>query len=183
MVYKSIAVFCGSKSGSNPLFEQHASELGTMLGEHNTTLIYGGGRKGLMGAVADGVMGKGGKVMGVIPEILIGWEQQHLGITNLQIVADMHSRKKIIYDMCDAAIILPGGFGTLDELFEILTWNTLKIHDKKIILLNTAGFYDNMIAHVNTMEQSGFLYEKWTDRIEVCGSPQAIFDSLGVDKR
>jgi uncharacterized protein (TIGR00730 family) len=113
---------------------------------------------------------------------LIGWEQQHLGITNLQIVADMHSRKKIIYDMCDAAIILPGGFGTLDELFEILTWNTLKIHDKKIILLNTAGFYDSMIAHINQMEQSGFLYERWTDRIEVCDSPKAIFDSLGVSK-
>ena len=182
MDYKSIAVFCGSKSGVNPMFEQHASELGTMLGENNITLIYGGGRKGLMGAVADAVMKKDGKVMGVIPELLIGWEQQHLGITNLQIVADMHSRKKIIYDMCDAAIILPGGFGTLDELFEILTWNTLKIHDKKIILLNTAGFYNNMIAHINQMEQSGFLYEKWTDRIEVCDSPKAIFDSLDVNK-
>lgn len=182
MDYKSIAVFCGSRSGVNPMFEQHASELGTMLGEHNITLIYGGGRKGLMGAVADGVMATGGKVMGVIPELLIGWEQQHLGITNLQIVADMHSRKKIIYDMCDAAIILPGGFGTLDELFEILTWNTLKIHDKKLILLNTAGFYDNMIAHVNQMEQSGFLYEKWTDRIEVCNTPQAINLALGVSK-
>jgi uncharacterized protein (TIGR00730 family) len=182
MDYKSIAVFCGSKSGENFLFAQHASELGSFMGEKNITLIYGGGRKGLMGAVADAVMAKGGKVMGVIPELLIGWEQQHLGITDLQIVADMHSRKKIIYDLCDAAIILPGGFGTLDELFEILTWNTLKIHDKKIILLNSAGFYNNMIAHINQMEQSGFLYEKWTDRIEVCETPQAIFDSLGVSK-
>jgi uncharacterized protein (TIGR00730 family) len=181
MDYKSIAVFCGSKSGENPLFEQHASELGEFLGSNNITLIYGGGRKGLMGAVADAAMLKGGKVMGVIPELLIGWEQQHLGITNLQIVADMHSRKKIIYDMCDAAIILPGGFGTLDELFEILTWNTLKIHNKKIILLNTAGFYDHMIAHINQMEQSGFLYEKWTSRIEVHDSPQSIFDSLDVN--
>jgi hypothetical protein len=135
-----------------------------------------------MGAVADGVMAKGGKVMGVIPELLIGWEQQHLGITDLQIVADMHSRKKIIYDICDAAIILAGGFGTLDELFEILTWNTLKIHDKKIILLNTAGFYNHLIAHISQMEQSGFLYEKWTDRITVCDSPEAIFHALDADK-
>lgn len=182
MHYKAIAVFCGSKSGANPLFEQHAKELGSFLGEHNITLIYGGGRKGLMGAVADATMAKGGRVMGVIPELLIGWEQQHLGITDLQIVADMHARKKIIYDMCDAAIILGGGFGTLDELFEILTWNTLKIHDKKIILLNSAGFYDNLILHISQMEESGFLYEKWTDRIEVYDTPQAIFDSLDANK-
>lgn len=182
MDYKAIAVFCGSKSGGNVLFEQHASELGSLLGDNDITLIYGGGRKGLMGAVADGVMAKGGRVMGVIPELLIGWEQHHLGITNLQIVADMHSRKKIIYDMCDAAIILPGGFGTLDELFEILTWNTLKIHNKKIILLNTAGFYDNLVAHISEMEQSGFLYEKWSDRITICDTPQTIFHALGVNK-
>jgi uncharacterized protein (TIGR00730 family) len=182
MDYKSIAVFCGSKSGDNPIFEQHATELGSILGDRNITLIYGGGRKGLMGATADAVMAKGGKVMGIIPELLIGWEQQHLGITDLQVVADMHSRKKIIYDMCDAAIILPGGFGTLDELFEILTWNTLKIHSKKIILLNSAGFYTSMIAHIDQMEQSGFLYEKWTDRIEVHDTPQAIFDSLDAGK-
>ncbi len=118
------------------------------MGKHNITLIYGGGRKGLMGAVADSVLKCGGKVMGVIPELLIGWEHQHTGLTDLQIVQDMHSRKKIMYDMCDAAIILPGGYGTLDEMFEMLTWNTLKIHNKKIILLNTAGFYDHLIAHI-----------------------------------
>ena len=182
MDYKAIAVFCGSKPGNNELFEQHATTLGSLIGKNKITLVYGGGRKGLMGAVADAVMTEGGIVKGVIPEILIGWEQQHLGITNLQVVADMHSRKKIIYDMCDAAIVLPGGFGTLDELFEILTWNTLKIHNKRIILLNTSGFYNSMINHLTQMEQSGFLYEKWDDRIEVFESPEAIFHALGANK-
>lgn len=182
MEYKAIAVFCGSKTGNNQVFEQHATALGTLIGRNKITLVYGGGRKGLMGAVADAVLAEGGVVKGVIPEILIGWEQQHLSITSLQIVSDMHSRKKIIYELCDAAIALPGGFGTLDELFEILTWNTLKIHTKRIILLNTAGFYDSMVAHIVHMEQSGFLYEQWTDRIEVYSTPEAIFDALGANK-
>src|ERR1700709_1982956 len=151
MNLSSIAVFCGSQNGSDPIFIQHAKELGAFLGRNNITLIYGGGRKGLMGAVADAVMANGGKVTGIIPEVLIGWEHQHTGITDLQVVADMHARKKIMYDLCDAAIILPGGNGTLDEMFEMLTWNTLKIHDKKIILLNSAGFYNHLINHIDHM--------------------------------
>lgn len=182
MEYKAIAVFCGSKSGEVELFQQHATELGTLIGQHNLTLIYGGGRKGLMGAVADAVMHAGGKVTGIIPELLIGWEHQHTGITDLQVVQDMHTRKKMMYDMCDAAIILPGGFGTLDEMFEMLTWNTLKIHTKKLLILNTNGFYDNLIAHIKQIEQSGFLYERWDERIVVCNNPQSIFDSLAAGK-
>jgi uncharacterized protein (TIGR00730 family) len=182
MEYKAMAVFCGSKSGSNTMFQQHAVELGTLIGKHNMTLIYGGGRKGLMGAVADSVLACGGRVMGVIPELLIGWEHQHTGLTDLQIVQDMHARKKIMYDMCDAAVILPGGFGTLDEMFEMLTWNTLKIHNKKIFLLNSAGFYHHLIAHIKQMDQSDFLYENWLERITVCDNPQSIFDSLDADK-
>lgn len=182
MHYKAVAVFCGSKSGSDALFEQHATELGGLIGLHNLTLIYGGGRKGLMGAVADAVMTAGGKVVGVIPEVLIGWEHQHTGITDLQIVQDMHARKKIMYDLCDAAIILPGGYGTLDELFEMLTWNTLKIHNKKIILLNSAGFYRHLIAHIKQMTDADFLYEAWEERICVCDNPKAIFDFLAADK-
>ncbi len=178
MRYASLAVFCGSQMGTQPIFEQHAQELGSYMGQNNITLIYGGGSKGLMGAVADAVMNEGGKVMGIIPEILIGWEHQHTGITDLQIVADMHSRKKIMYDLCDAAIILPGGYGTLDEMFEMLTWNTLKIHEKKIILLNSAGFYDHLIAHIKHMQQTTFLYENWLDRIEVMETPQQIIDAF-----
>src|SRR5215210_8146694 len=154
MEYKALAVFCGSQSGSHPLFKEHATELGELMGKRNITLIYGGGRKGLMGAVADAVMTNGGRVMGVIPEVLIGWEHQHTGITDLQIVEDMHARKKIMYDMCDAAVILPGGYGTLDEMFEMLTWNTLKIHTKKIILLNSAGFYTHLFEHFRHMQET-----------------------------
>ena len=178
MNFKSIAVFCGSKSGSNPLFEQHAKELGEYLGERQINLIYGGGKKGLMGTVADAAMKNGGKVTGIIPEILIGWEHQHTGITDLQVVADMHSRKKIMYDLCDAAVILPGGNGTLDEMFEMLTWNTLNIHNKKIILLNTAGFYNHLFEHIRYMQESKFLYEDWQQRIVVCETPHQVIDAL-----
>ncbi|GAC1439979.1 MAG: hypothetical protein NVSMB63_05850 [Sediminibacterium sp.] len=138
------------------------------MAERELTLIYGGGNKGLMGAVANAVMGAGGKVMGVIPELLIAWEHQHEGITELHVVADMHTRKKMLYELCDAAVILPGGNGTMDELFEMLTWNTLNIHDKKIVLLNVAGFYDHLLAHIGNMAEKGFLYNRWEERLIVC---------------
>ncbi|TDH27865.1 TIGR00730 family Rossman fold protein [Segetibacter sp. 3557_3] len=178
MQYKAIAVFCGSKNGTNPIFSEHAAQLGKLMGENGIRLIYGGGRKGLMGALANGVMSNGGKVMGVIPELLIGWEHQHEGITDLQVVEDMHTRKKIMYDMCDAAIILPGGYGTMDEMFEMLTWNTLNIHNKTLIILNSGGFYNHLIAHIEQMSEVDFLYEEWNKRIAVYNSPQAIFDAL-----
>jgi len=178
MRVKSIAVFCGSKSGANALYEQHAKTLGKEMAEKKIALIYGGGNKGLMGAVANAVMQNGGKVIGVIPEVLVQWEAQHTGITELLVVNDMHVRKKKLYELCDAAIILPGGNGTLDELFEMLTWNTLNIHDKKIILLNSAGFYDHLIAHINTMSNEGFLYENWQQRLIVCNDPGSAISAL-----
>jgi uncharacterized protein (TIGR00730 family) len=182
MNIKSLAVFCGSKSGSNPLFKKHAKELGEYLGKNDISLIYGGGNKGLMGDVANAAMENGGKVTGIIPEFLIGWESQHVGITDLQVVADMHSRKKVMYDLCDAAVILPGGNGTLDEMFEMLTWNTLKIHNKKIIILNTSGFYDFLIKHIEHMQECDFLYENWHERIFVADSPADVTAFLDGDK-
>lgn len=178
----SIAVFCGSQNGSDPIFVQHATELGEYMGRNNITLIYGGGKKGLMGAVADATMKSGGNVTGIIPEVLIGWEHQHTGITDLQVVADMHARKRIMYDLCDAAIILPGGNGTLDEMFEMLTWNTLKIHSKKIILLNSAGFYNHLIKHINQMQESSFLYEDWRERISVVETAEELISFLDEGK-
>lgn len=145
------------------------------MARHAITLVYGGGSKGLMGAVADAVMEGGGKVVGVIPEILVQWEQQHEGITELLVVPDMHTRKKIMYERCDAAIILPGGYGTLDELFEMLTWNSLNIHSKDIYLLNTNGFYSHLAQHVNHMHQQEFLYEAPWQRIHVLETPEALF--------
>jgi uncharacterized protein (TIGR00730 family) len=170
MSIQTVAVFCGSKDGLDPAFLQEATAFGNLLGEIGMGLVYGGGNKGLMGAVANGAMAAGVKVIGVIPEVLTSWEHQHEGISELHVVSDMHVRKKMMYELCDAAVILPGGNGTLDELFEMLTWNTLKIHDKKIILLNCNGFYDHLIAHLHVMQAQGFLYENFEDRLMVAAT-------------
>ena len=178
MKTQSVAVFCGSREGNNILFAKHAAELGKLIALLGVKLVYGGGKKGLMGIVAESVLANKGKVMGVIPKILIEWEQQHEGLTELAIVPDMHSRKKMIYDMSDAAIILPGGFGTLDEFFEMITWNQLKIHDKKIYILNSGGFYNHMYHHLKMLEQEGFLYEPLTERIIICENPIEVFNRI-----
>src|SRR5436305_842572 len=115
MVIRSIAVFCGSKSGNNPLFEAHTKQLGHLLAENDITLIYGGGNKGLMGAIANSMLEKGAKVIGIIPKMLSDLEHKHEGLTELTIVDTMHIRKQMLYEKCDAAIILPGGYGTMDE--------------------------------------------------------------------
>jgi uncharacterized protein (TIGR00730 family) len=176
MPIQSLAVFCGSKAGTNPVYRQHAMELGHLLAEQNISLIYGGGNKGLMGAVANAVLESNGQAIGVIPEVLVKWEHQHEALTRLEVVSDMHVRKKMMYDLCDAAVILPGGFGTLDELFEMLTWNQLSIHDKKICLLNSDGFYEPLIAHLRMMEEQGFLYDSIENRIHIANDPLAVFE-------
>ena len=173
-MYKSVAVFCGSKAGNNPIFSQHAQEIGTLLAQKNMQLIYGGGKNGLMGIVADAVLNNNGKVIGVMPALLSGKEHQHNKLTALHIVETMHERKKMMYDLCDAAIILPGGFGTLDELFEMITWNNLNIHNKKIFLLNADGFYNSMLLHFDKMREEGFLYEHSNESLSIIDSPQAL---------
>ncbi len=178
MKVNSLAVFCGSKSGNNPLFLIEARNLGKLMAQSQITLIYGGGNVGLMGAIADAVMEGNGEVIGIIPELLVEWEQQHKGISDLRVVADMHVRKKMMYELCDAAIVLPGGNGTLDELFEMLTWNTLKIHSKKIILMNCANYYDHLVAHINMMQEQGFLYENWKERLIICSSAEEAINVL-----
>jgi len=181
MPIERIAVFCGSKSGTSPVFVTHAQELGALLALRGKTMVYGGGSVGLMGAVADAVMHGGGQVIGVITELLLTWEQQHTGISDLRVVPDMHVRKKMMYELSDAAIILPGGNGTLDELFEMLTWNTLQIHDKKIVILNSCGYYQHLIAHMHQMQAEGFLYENWKERLIVVDTPAAAISVLDGD--
>jgi len=178
MVINSIAVFCGSNTGVNPLFAEHAKQLGYLLAEKNIRLIYGGGDKGLMGIIANAVLKKKGNVTGIIPTHLTKWEVQHENITELIVVDDMHIRKKMLYEKCDAAIILPGGVGTLDEFFEILTWNQLKIHNKKIFLLNTNGFYDLLLEHIKRMQQEKFLQEKIENRVTVIAEPGSLMKYL-----
>jgi len=178
----SIAVFCGSKVGNNPMFVAHAKQIGEWMAENKIKLIYGGGSVGLMGAIADSIMQNGGNVIGVIPEVLANWEQGHQSISKLHVVKDMHTRKQMMYQLCDAAIILPGGNGTMDELFEMLTWNTLKIHSKKIVILNTEGYYNFLLLHIDYMQQQGFLHEGWQERIIVKENPEEVFSFFETER-
>ena len=178
MPIQSLAVFCGSKNGTNRIYTEHAAELGKLLAENNIRLIYGGGSAGIMGTIADNVMLYGGKVTGIIPKILMEWEVQHKHITELIVSEDMHIRKKTLYDLCDAALILPGGFGTLDELFEIVTWNQLSIHDKPVFILNTDGFYNHLILHIQKMREEEFLYEKAERVIHIINNPAELINYI-----
>lgn len=178
MQIQSVAVFCGSKTGKNPIFAQHTAELGKLIGANNLKVVYGGGNTGLMGIIANTALEEGCTVIGIIPELLKEWEHHHQGISQLHIVADMHVRKRMMYELADAAIILPGGFGTLDELFEMLTWNQLKIHNKKIYILNSGGFYDHLLQHLRQLEKEGFLYDRVDDRITFCATPDELFQKL-----
>jgi uncharacterized protein (TIGR00730 family) len=178
MQIKSLAIFCGSKNGGSQLYQQHAAELGKILADNNIALIYGGGKRGLMGCVADHSMQNGGIVRGVIPRLLMDWEHQHEDITELLIVEDMHQRKRKLYELCDAAIILPGGFGTLDELFEMLTWNQLAIHDKKIFILNSGNFYQHLLQHLHLLAREGFLYGNLNEQLTILNEPKELLQHL-----
>jgi uncharacterized protein (TIGR00730 family) len=173
-----LAIFCGSKAGRNEMYVQHALELASIMAENNIELVYGGGKKGIMGAVADAVMEKGGIVRGVIPQILVGWEHQHEGISELFVVEDMHVRKRKMYELCDGVVILPGGFGTLDELFETLTWNQLAIHDKKVFILNTEGFYTHLLRHLQFLSEQGFLWNELNDVFIVLNKPTDLLNHI-----
>jgi len=168
---RSLAVFCGSQYGNIEMFSEHAKSLGELLAKRKVKLIYGGGNVGLMGIVANASLNGGGEVIGVIPKILASAERSHTGITELLIVDDMHIRKKKMYELCDAAIILPGGYGTMDELFEMITWNNLSIHNKRIFVLNSNHYYDYLLKHIGGMHQHGFLYENPADNITVLKDP------------
>jgi len=178
MKINSLAVFCGSKNGNNPVYVNHAKELGKLLAKKNITLIYGGGSTGIMGAAADAMLENGGKVIGIITKKLVDWEHQHEGITDLSVVDDMHIRKQKMYDLCDAAVILPGGVGTLDEFFEMVTWNQLSIHDKEIYIINSDNFFDFLLKHIQQMEKQGFLYESVLERITVLDKPEQLLQYI-----
>jgi uncharacterized protein (TIGR00730 family) len=173
-----LAIFCGSKTGKSEIYTQHALELATIMAENKIELVYGGGRKGIMGIVADTVMQKGGIVRGVIPQILVGWEHQHEGISELFVVEDMHVRKRKMYELCDGVVILPGGFGTLDELFETLTWNQLSLHDKKVFILNTAGFYNHLLQHLAFLNEEGFLWNDLKGLLVILNKPGELLNHI-----
>ncbi len=154
---RAVAVFCAAAEGTRPEYRSAAEELGRQLAQQGIGLIYGGADVGLMGAVADAALAGGGRVVGVIPHVLVDKEIAHKGVQELHVVDTMHTRKRLMGDLADAFIVLPGGFGTLEELFEVLAWQTLKLHAKPVVLLNVAGFYDSMLAFLDICEQQGML--------------------------
>jgi len=154
---KSIAVYCGASNGAKPLYADAARQLARALVDHNIALVYGGGKVGLMGVIADEVLRLGGEVTGVIPSALVEREVGHAGLTRLFVVKDMHERKAMMADLSEGFIAMPGGFGTLEELFEMVTWAQLGIHAKPIGLLNTEGFYDGLVAFARHQQEEGFV--------------------------
>ena len=154
---KNVAVFCAAAEGARSVYRALAVELGLALAERGIGLIYGGAKIGLMGAVADATLAAGGRVTGVIPHVLVDKEITHDGLSELHVVDTMHTRKRLMGEKADAFITLPGGFGTFEELFEVLAWQTLKLHAKPVVLLNVAGFYDTMLTFLDVCEREGML--------------------------
>jgi uncharacterized protein (TIGR00730 family) len=169
-VVRKVCVFCGSSSGNREEYRAEAVKFGRSLGESGLGLVYGGAKVGLMGALADAALAHGAEVVGVIPHALAGVEVAHPGLTRLVLVETMHQRKALMAQEADAFVALPGGFGTLDEYFEILTWAQLGIHQKPCILLNTAGYYDPLLTFLETAVREGFLKKKNCDLIHVAGN-------------
>jgi uncharacterized protein (TIGR00730 family) len=179
----NVCVFCGSSSGNNPEFAKAAKVLGGLLGANQHTLIYGGGNVGLMGIVADSTLQAGGRVIGVIPDFLLKREVAHLSLTELIVVDSMHQRKKEMADRSDVFMAIPGGWGTLDELAEILTWRQLGLIHQPIGLLNTSQFFDSLISTMQTMVDQGFLKADNLNTLIVRNSSDTLLTALGVNVR
>lgn len=158
MELRSVCVYCGSNAGSRPLYAERAAALGTRLAREGLAVVYGGGNVGLMGIVADAALAAGGEVVGVIPEQLVDWEVAHRGVTRLEVVANMHERKARMFDLSSAFVALPGGFGTMDEMFEMLTWRQLGLGDKPCAFLDVDGFYAPLVAMMDRMVAERFLH-------------------------
>ena len=174
----SITVFCGSSLGNEAAFEEQAYQLGKLLAERNLELVYGGAKVGLMGAVADGVLNHNGTVIGVLPNFLSHKEVLHENLTKLILVDSMHERKAQMNDLCDGVIALPGGFGTLEELFEMLTWSQLGLHKKPIGILNISGYYDLLIQFVENMVDKGLLKMVNQEMIIVSDNAQDLLNKM-----
>lgn len=175
-----LAVYCGSATGNDPAFADAAHALGATMAARGVGLVYGGGRLGLMGVVADAVLAGGGEAVGVIPQALVELEVAHRGLTELHVVGTMHERKARMTDLCDAFVALPGGVGTLDELFEAWSWNALGYHAKPFGLLNVGGFWDGLLAFLNRAEASGFISPARRAQLIVADDAGAAIDRLSA---
>ena len=173
-----VAVYCGSRSGNEPLYAQTAKELGEFFANNGIDLVFGGGHVGLMGIVADAVLAKGGKVYGVIPQHLVNRELAHPGLTELFVVNNMHERKAKMAELADGFVALPGGIGTLEEIFEVWTWAQLGFHRKPCAFYNVEGFYESLLDMVKTMVAAGFVKQQYLDMIVVAKTPTELLDGF-----
>jgi uncharacterized protein (TIGR00730 family) len=180
---KTIVVYCGANAGKRPEYFQVAEEAGRALANRGISLVYGGGNLGLMGAIADGVLTGGQKVTGIIPNFLAELEVAHKTLTEIHFVDTMHERKAKMVSMSDGVIALPGGYGTLDELFEILTWTQLKIFHGPVGVLNVNGFYNHLLAHIDYMVQEGFLKVENRELLFVADTIEELLDKMMAFER
>ena len=174
----SVCVFCGSRFGDNPTFKTQAETLGRAFSDMNIRLVYGAGDVGLMGAIADATMNSGGEVLGVIPENLFDREVGKKNITSFIVTENMHERKKVMFMNSDASVILPGGAGTMDEFFEVLTWRQIGVHSKPIFVLNIDGYWDGLMTLINTQIKHGFADATILDYFEVHTSAEDLAAAL-----
>lgn len=179
----SVCVFCASRPGNRPAFAPAARAVGAAIGRRGWQLVYGGGRAGLMGEVADAALAAGARVIGVIPESLMAREHGHRGLTELHVVQSMHQRKQMMAEHCDAFVALPGGIGTLEELFEVWTWRQLGYHDKPVGLLNVEGYFDALLQFVQQMQDAALLTQAQQDLLTVSASAETLLDRVAVLSR
>lgn len=175
---KSLCVYCGSSTGTATVYMQAARDMAKVMVDNNIALVYGGGNIGLMGIIADEVLRRGGEATGVIPQALMDKEVGHIALTRLHIVKDMHERKAMMAELSDGFVAMPGGIGTLEELFEVFTWSQLGFHDKPIGLLNVAGFYDGLIGFLQHIVEQGFLKAEQASLLVCDSSPTTLLEQL-----
>lgn len=178
MTLRRLCVFCGSSSGHHQAYRDAAIALATVMADRGIDLVYGGGNVGLMGIMADAVLARGGHVIGVIPEMLVSREVAHLALPDLRVVRTMHERKALMASLADAFVALPGGFGTLEELFEALTWTQLGLHDKRCGVLNVNGFYDTALQMLDRAVHDGFLKPENRACLDVAADPEVLLNRL-----
>lgn len=178
MALRTVCVFCASALGARAEYRDAAAQVGRLLAERGIDLVYGGATAGLMGAVADAAIAGGGRVVGVIPHVLVDKEVSHHGCTELHVVDTMHTRKALMGERADAFVILPGGYGTFEELFEVLAWQTLRLHNKPMCLLNTAGFYDGMLQFLDHCVAEGVLKPQARNILLVADTPEQALETI-----
>ncbi|MEO8619515.1 MAG: TIGR00730 family Rossman fold protein [bacterium] len=178
MTLKTVCVFCAASTGSDPAYASQAVEMGRYLAESGRRVVYGGGRTGLMGALAEGVLAAGGQVIGVMPKHLVDREIAHTGLTELRIVASMHERKSLLAEMADGFLAMPGGLGTLEELFEIWTWGQLGLHRKPYGLLEVNGFFAPLLTFLDHAVAEGFIKQEYRDLLVVDTEPSTLISRM-----